>query len=643
MTVRTARVLLCWLLGMLVWLPASAWAARLLELGSGDQSYTLEGALEYLVDAGGDMSIKDVAQGGRAAQFRPYAGSHPNFGNSDAAFWFRFSARATTPVPVHWFIDIDFPPLDLVDLYTDDGAGGFHRQQSGDTIPFGDRSLHVPSHMFNLDATSSARTYYLRVTSSGSVTVPIAIYGEEALREYRSGSQLGAGVFFGCLIGLGLYNLLLYFSVRDRSYFYYTIATALFILVYLSTFGYGFQYLWPNAPYWNNRSPATLALLALAATVPFTRAFLHTRFNVPWLDRAMLISCGSCVVVALLNLGVIAYASTFKFFSGILAVHVVLLLWTSFACMRRGDPLAKFFLLAWMPMILAAVAYVLRALTILPAHFLTIYGFQIGSALEMILLSFALAYRITQSRREKEMAQEALLATLKESERVLEERVAQRTSELNSANLALEEEVAERRRAEERLTLMAHHDALTGLPNRALLKERFSQAVLQGRRPGRLVGVLLLDLDGFKLINDTFGHDVGDEVLVAVGRLLSCTVRESDTVARLGGDEFVVLMTDMPREMAAGDVAEKILVALGQPLAISEGRALQVGASLGIAIHPQDGPDLDLLLRRADSAMYQAKGAGRLCFRYFSAPAGGRSVLLSGMQTPEGAPRTSGQ
>lgn len=638
-----ATSLLCWLMGWVLWLAGAAQAARVLELTSGNQSYTLEGALEYLVDTSGNLTIDDVARGAQSVRFRPLAGSRPNFGNSDAAFWFRFGARAPGPAPSHWFLDIDFPPLDLVDLYTSDGAGAFRRQRSGDAIPFRERTLRVPTHLFRLDATGDTSIYYLRVTSSGSITVPIAVFGEDALREHRSAALLGAGIFFGCLIGLGLYNLLLYLSVRDPSYFYYTVATALFVLVYVSTFGYGFQYLWPEAPGWNNRSPATLALLALGATVPFTRAFLHTRFNAPWLDLLLRISGMSCVVVALLNLGVISYGTTFNFFSVVLLVHVVLLLWTTFACMRRGDPLAKFFLLAWMPMILASVTYVLRALTILPPHFLTIYGFQIGSALEMILLSFALAYRITQSRREKELAQEALLATLKESERILEERVAQRTSELHTANHALEQEVAERRRAEERLTLLAHHDALTGLPNRALLKERFTQAVLQGRRPSRLVGVLLLDLDGFKLINDTFGHDVGDEVLVGVGRTLLRTVRESDTVARLGGDEFVVLMGDLPREAAAGEVAEKILAALREPLAISQGRALQVGASLGIAIHPQDGPDLDMLLRRADAAMYQAKGAGRSCFRYFSAPAGGRSVLISAMQPPAGAPRTSGQ
>lgn len=641
----SARALVLRVCVVVLWLfPGAAQAARVLELSAATQIYELDGALEYYEDPGGRLTIEDVAQGPRAADFRPHAGTHPNFGNSNSAFWFRFKVRNQSSAPGHWFLDIDFPPLDLVDFYKDEGAGRFLHQRSGDAIPFRERALLAPGHLFVLDAQPDTSTFYLRVTSSGSVTVPITVYGEEALRAHRDVALLGAGVFFGCLISLGLYNFLLFLSVRDRSYIYYTLATAMFVLVYLSTFGYGFQYLWPDSPAWNNRSPATLALLALAATVPFTRSFLHTRFNAPNLDRAMVVSAIACVIVAVLNLGMISYGATFKFFSTILIAHVVVLLWVTVVCMRRGDPLARFFLLAWLPMILASVAYVLRSFTLLPPHFLTIYGFQVGSALEMILLSFALAYRITQSRREKELAQEALLATLKESERVLEDRVAQRTSELNSANLALEEEVAERRRAEERLTHMAHHDTLTALPNRALLKDRFAQTAVQARRQSRMVGVLLLDLDGFKLINDTFGHDVGDEVLVGVARLLQQTVRESDTVARLGGDEFVVLMSEMTEDAAAGEVAEKILAALRDPLRISQQRALQAGASIGIAIHPHDGSDLDTLLRRADTAMYQAKGAGRLCYRYFSAPAGGRPVRVAvSRQTPGAAPRTSGQ
>jgi len=158
-----------------------------------------------------------------------------------------------------------------------------------------------------------------------------------------------------------------------------------------------------------------------------------------------------------------------------------------------------------------------------------------------------------------------------------------------------------------------------------------------------MVGVLLLDLDGFKLVNDSYGHDVGDALLVAVGQLLQKLVRESDTVARLGGDEFVVLLGEMSDEASAGEVAEKILLAMAEPLRLSPERALPAGASIGISIHPMDGTDLDSLLRHADSAMYQAKGAGRMCYRYYSAPAGSKAVRLSAMQPPGGVGRTSGQ
>ncbi|MBM3395442.1 MAG: hypothetical protein FJY37_12555 [Betaproteobacteria bacterium] len=458
------------LVGLCEWTSASA--AGLLDLDSDEGVYSLDGVLEYLEDPEGRLSVEEVTGEAYTARFERQAPGQPNYGSTRSAYWFRFAARATASVQGHWYLNIDFPPLDKVDLYVVDDRGISEPLQAGDAIPFDERPLKVPSLLLPLRLQPDQKgMVYLRVVSSGSITVPMTVYGEQSLREYLNHSMLAAGIFFGCLLALGIYNLLLFVSIRDRSYFYYSVATLLFVLVYPANFGIAYQHLWPDSPAWNNRAPLTLALLAIGSTTPFTRAFLHTRFNAPQLDKLLLGSLAACLLMAGLNLLGLSYAIVFRAFSIMLLVQVVLLLSAGIVCLRRGDPLARFFLLAWVSMILASLAYVGRSFTLLPPHFLTIYGFQVGSALEMILLSFALAYRITQARRDKELAQEALLTTLRESERTLEERVQVRTQELNATNAALQSEVAERRRAEERL-LLAHHDALTALPNRALLKER---------------------------------------------------------------------------------------------------------------------------------------------------------------------------
>jgi diguanylate cyclase (GGDEF)-like protein len=178
--------------------------------------------------------------------------------------------------------------------------------------------------------------------------------------------------------------------------------------------------------------------------------------------------------------------------------------------------------------------------------------------------------------------------------------------------------VTELKAAEERTRHLAHHDPLTGLPNRRLLQDRMDQAFIMARRNETLVGVLLIDLDSFKVINDRDGHRLGDEVLRAVAiRLRSC-VREADTVARQGGDEFVVLLPEMRNAQDALPVAEKIVAAISEPLTI-EGHEYRIGASIGVATYPNDAQDADGLLRCADQAMYRVKQGGRNGLEFFSA------------------------
>jgi diguanylate cyclase (GGDEF)-like protein len=182
-------------------------------------------------------------------------------------------------------------------------------------------------------------------------------------------------------------------------------------------------------------------------------------------------------------------------------------------------------------------------------------------------------------------------------------------------NLSLRREVTLRRLAEQKMRFMATHDDLTKLPNRSLVKERIEQALLQHARHNEILALLFLDLDGFKVINDSHGHDVGDELLIKLAELLSATVRKSDTVARFGGDEFVILLTGLLSRDDAAIVAEKILHQLMQPITLSIGD-VQIGASIGIAVYPDDGTDSTRLLKVADNLMYRIKqqGKNQYCF-----------------------------
>ncbi len=178
-------------------------------------------------------------------------------------------------------------------------------------------------------------------------------------------------------------------------------------------------------------------------------------------------------------------------------------------------------------------------------------------------------------------------------------------------------DITEQKQAEQNILELAYYDNLTGLPNRTLLQDRLLHAISQTRRSELKTGVLFLDLDRFKTVNDTMGHSVGDELLKQVAQRLKDSIRDADTVARQGGDEFVVVLNGIQYGRQVAAVAAKIITALAQPFQVG-GQSLQSGVSVGISLFPDDGQDVNTLLKNADMAMYQAKESGRGKFKFFS-------------------------
>ena len=183
--------------------------------------------------------------------------------------------------------------------------------------------------------------------------------------------------------------------------------------------------------------------------------------------------------------------------------------------------------------------------------------------------------------------------------------------------VSVSRDISERRRAEEQIEYQAYHDALTGLPNRLLFRDRLTVALAHAKRQESKLVVMFLDLDRFKMVNDTLGHSVGDELLRVIASRLGGVLRDGDTIARMGGDEFTVLVTDLDDPRDAAQIAQKLLEAVAQPVRM-EGHELYITTSIGLAIFPDDGDTAELLLRNADSAMYRAKEMGRNAYQLFT-------------------------
>ena len=562
--------------------------------------------VEVFEDASGQLHLEDVEK----ADFRPLSGNGtPNFGYSASAWWLRLHLDSSLDAPSDWLLEVAFPSLDDVRVFWQSGSYS-GQAVAGDRLPFAERPLIHRHFVFPVRTVpGETTTIFLRVASDGTLTVPLRLWQPGALQVHDQQTYAAHALYFGMILGLALFNLLIWWRLREPVYLAYVAFVSALAAGELALSGLGYQYVWPEALLWQSASLNSGFAAAGLFAVCFTRMFLQLATYHPRLDRSLMAYSAAfalCVVGPLLLPYRLVALTTTVVGASFAAVAVA----TGVLAWRREQGGARYFLAAALVMLVSVALMGLRNAALLPTHFLTADGFQVASALSVLLLSFALADRIQALRQDKDRAaaealaaEQARVEALSQSERLLEASVAARTRELEEANARLRENEA-------RLIQLAQRDALTGLANRNLLFERMDQAIRRARRKQGEFAVMLIDLDEFKPVNDSHGHAVGDRVLVELAARLTASVRASDTVARLGGDEFVVLLEEVEGERNFRHLGSKILAAVGEPLDLPEGR-IEPAASAGIAVWPRDGADSAHLLLAADQAMYRAKRAGR--------------------------------
>jgi len=556
--------------------------------------------VRVLADPSGQLTLPQVQA--LADSFQMPLQADLSYGYRQGAIWLQL--EVLSPSQSIWWWRFVYPSLDRVDLYLTD-VDGVRHYQAGDLIALKDRPIVHREVVFPLALKAQQpATLWLRVTSAGSMTLQSELLSNQAFVAHTAEAYLAPALYFGALLALAGYNFLLFLVLRERVFLWYVLFVLCFGVGAASLNGLGAVYLWPSFQQFGNQLLPLGFTAASLLAVLFTRDFLDTqRFSAGWdkyLQLLIWLMSGSVVAVLLLP---VQQALVIMSLIGILVVLVLTL--CAIQSVRQRAPGAPLFAVAWSMLLLGTVLMSLRNLGVLPSNFVTLHAMQLGSALEMLLVSLGLAARFnrlklshSQAQQQALLAQQQLVQHLQQQEHLLAAKVAERTAEMASLN--------------QQLQMLANVDPLTGLANRNRMYTELQQAVARAKRHRRELALLYLDLDGFKTVNDQHGHRSGDAILQQVASRLKQTVRESDLICRIGGDEFLLICEDLGRGAQLQELTCRLLAQMGCPFEWRE-RQIQLGASIGVVITNGDNNDVEQLLEQADKAMYQAKAAGRNC------------------------------
>lgn len=600
------RLLAGWLLVLAACLCAAAPANvsdRPLRLVAGESGFPLADALRYWHDTSADATPEQAFARADGSPFAPLPAGNPAFGFQTGAYWFHVALENLQRDEPVWILVQEYALSDKLDLYLRYPDGHIEHTAGGDHVPFADRFIRYRHPNFRLDLPAGQRVeLLLRVQSESSMQVPLSLYTPKAFAELVRDAQFSNGLYYGIVLALLCYNLVLWLMLRDASYFWYLLHTGAFGLVLFTLNGYGFEYLWPTSSWLADASIPLSICLALIGMQLFARSFLDLRTRWPAGDKVCL-----GVVAFFAALGVAAtwlpYSIATPIASRAVLLGVAWIIIATVAMLRRGYQPARLFLVAWSLFLGGTAAFTLLAFGVLPRNFWTQNGVQIGSALELLLLSLALGRRYASLREEN-------IRIVQETNETLERGLIDRTRQLRTTMAKLGE-------ANVKLQEYSRRDPLTGTYNRRHFREAFAQMLESRKGSSRQVALLLLDLDFFKRINDSHGHPAGDSCLVeAARRIEEIASQRGGLVARFGGEEFVVALACRDAQDAL-QVAEAIRLRIQQDPVRHDALAIRMSVSIGLhTVSSGRSVSADEIIRIADEALYRAKGDGRNCVRH---------------------------
>ena len=530
-------------------------------------------SVTLLFDAKRTMTIANAMAA--RSQFKPPASPYATLGVRADAAWLRVPFSVGTASDGHWVLDIDYPPLNDIDVYLIKDDVVMQRAKMGSLQSFESRPLLSRSHAVPLEVLAGqAYELMIRIETRGAMILPITIEKQNAFHSTAVAEQMVQGLLIGIAVCLLLYSLGQWVNSREPLFLKYALLVSGSLLFTLLLMGVGSQYVWTNNFWIEQHMSGISSAMAVGGTFLFLEESLREQGKGPWFPRIMK---GGAVLALILGL-------TYSF--DLIDTRVLSIIITVFGpmpsliCMprfiervRRGEAVGIYLLLAWTAYMFAVIVITAVIRGYAPVNFWTLHSFQFGATFDMLAFMYVLTLRTKAIRRA-------------------------------AAHASMERDI---------MRALAHTDPLTGLPNRRSLSDALTQALL-GASHDRMLAVYLIDVDEFKPVNDTYGHDAGDALLVEISRRLQANVRSGDIVARLGGDEFVVLANGLRNPAQASDLGHQLLALFDAPLLILQ-HEVRISLTIGYAMAPLDGKEASSILKFADAAMYEGKQSGKRCLR----------------------------
>lgn len=519
-------------------------------------------------------------------------------GISSSAWWVVLDVENTNTTQIDWVFEAVYTHTDFLDFYHLDADGNMNSIFTGDKRPFANRPMSSQSYAFPLQTRAASKEkIILRMVyeEAGMIELLVRSWDPKAFQEY----QTTTSVLYGGLIGSGLliiiFTLIIYIPSRLPAFYWYLGYLTFVLANFVANTGLGHRFIWHDSPFLTDSAHILLAACAFACALQFNRVFLQTKRLMPRADKLLLTFIGMVAVGgALYLLGFRALSGKLLILTAILlSVMPLIGLW-AWKVLKRND--ARWYVIAWSIWSISVVIIVGRLTGALEMSNTTIWISRTGLLLEAVFLGFALIDHVNTLRRDKLAAEEKLIDSLENSNKLLEEKVLARTAELEKARFEAE--------------VMAETDPLTGVGNRRYFMSRGEESLKLAQRLGQPLSLVMLDIDHFKKINDSKGHATGDLVIQHVAGLCKARLRETDILGRIGGEEFAVVLMGAEPEQAFM-MAEQLRKAIADSVIRTPEGEISFTASFGVAIQNSETSHLEVLLHQADIALYQAKETGR--------------------------------